>query len=66
MLFCEVCETSKNTYFEEHLQATASGGVLSINHRMKVAGDMCYVKKVLLVVDRAVKVTFFYNDKYLL
>ena len=27
MLFCEVCETSKNTYFEEHLQATASGGV---------------------------------------
>ena len=26
--FCEVWETSKNTYFEEHLQATTSGGVL--------------------------------------
>ena len=25
---CEVCKTSKNTYFEEYLQATASGGVL--------------------------------------
>ena len=24
----EVCETFKNTYFEEHLQTTASGGVL--------------------------------------
>ena len=28
MLSCEVSETSKNTYFEEHLQATASRGVL--------------------------------------
>ena len=27
VLSCEVCETFKNTYFEEHLQATASGGV---------------------------------------
>ena len=26
-LSCEVCETFKNTYFEEHLQMTASGGV---------------------------------------
>ena len=35
---------------------------------MKVAGDMCYVKKVFLVVDRPVKVkvTYFYDDKYLL
>ena len=24
---CEVCEAFKNTYFEEHLQTTASGGV---------------------------------------
>ena len=28
MLSCEVCETFKNTYFEEYLQTTASGGVL--------------------------------------
>ena len=28
VLSCEVCDASKNTYFEEHLQATASGGVL--------------------------------------
>ena len=28
VLSCEVCETSKNTYFEERLQATACGGVL--------------------------------------
>ena len=28
VLSCEVCETSKNTYFEEHLQATTCGGVL--------------------------------------
>ena len=28
VLSCEVCETSKNTYFEEHLQAIASGGFL--------------------------------------
>ena len=27
VLSCEVCETSKNTYFEEHLQEAASGGV---------------------------------------
>ena len=25
---CEVCETFKNTYFEEYLQTTVSGGVL--------------------------------------
>ena len=25
-LFCEVCETLKKSYFEEHLQMTASGG----------------------------------------
>ena len=25
---CEVCKTFKNTYFEEYLQMTASGGVL--------------------------------------
>ena len=25
---CEVCETFKNTYFEEYLQTTASGGIL--------------------------------------
>ena len=29
---------------------------------MKVAGDKCSVKKVLLVVDRAVKVACFYID----
>ena len=29
MLSCEVCKTFKNTYFEEHLQMTASGGALS-------------------------------------
>ena len=28
VLSCEVCETSKNTCFEEHLQGTVSGGVL--------------------------------------
>ena len=28
LLSCEVCETFKKTYFEEHLQATASGDVL--------------------------------------
>ena len=29
MLSCEDCKTFKNTYFEEHLQMTASGGDLS-------------------------------------
>ena len=28
MLSCELCETSKNTYFEEYLQTTVSGRVL--------------------------------------
>ena len=28
LLSCEVCETFKKTYFEEHLQTTASGDVL--------------------------------------
>ena len=28
VLSCEVCKTFKITYFEEHLQTTASGGVL--------------------------------------
>ena len=28
VLSCEVCKTFKNTYFEEYLQTTASGGVL--------------------------------------
>ena len=28
MLSCKVCETFKNTYLEEYLQTTASGGVL--------------------------------------
>ena len=32
----------------------------------KVASGMGYVKKVFLVVDRAVKVTCFYNDQYFL
>ena len=27
-LSCEVCDTFKNTYNEEYLQTTASGGVL--------------------------------------
>ena len=27
-LSCEVCETFKSTYFQEHLQTTASGGAL--------------------------------------
>ena len=29
MLSCEVCKTFKDTYFEEYLQTTASGGVSS-------------------------------------
>ena len=28
VLACEVCKTFKSAYFEEHLQTTASGGVL--------------------------------------
>ena len=28
VLSCEVCETFKDTYFEEYLRKTASGGVL--------------------------------------
>ena len=28
VISCEVYETFKNTYFEEHLQTAASGGVL--------------------------------------
>ena len=28
VLSCKVCETFKNIYFEEHLQTTASRGVL--------------------------------------
>ena len=35
-------------------------------HRTKVASDMCSVKKVFLVVDRAVKVTHIYIDRHLL
>ena len=35
-------------------------------HRMKVASAMCYVKKVFLLIDRAVKVTCFYIDQHLL
>ena len=27
VLSCEICEIFKNTFFEEHLQTTASGGV---------------------------------------
>ena len=27
-LSCEICKISKNTYFEEHLQATTSRGLL--------------------------------------
>ena len=70
MLSCEVREAFKSTHFEEHLQTTASGGVLLkslINiHRTKVASDKCSVKKVFLVVDGAVKVTCFYIDQHLL
>ena len=67
MLSCEVCETFKNTYFEEHLRTTASGWgslkklflKLCNIHRTKVASDKCSVKKVFLKIARAVKVTFF-------
>ena len=31
-----------------------------------VATDKCYVKKIFLVVDRAVKVSCFYIDQHLL
>ena len=34
--------------------------------RKKVASDKCSVKKVFLVVDRAVKVMCFYIDQHLL
>ena len=30
VLFCEICEIVKNTYFEEHLQATASKASLFV------------------------------------
>ena len=33
MLSCEVCETFKNTYFEEYMQATASGGFLEVLYK---------------------------------
>ena len=73
MLSWEVCETFNNTYFAKHLQRTASGGVLKICslklcniHRAKVASDTCSVKKELLMIDRAVKVTCFYIDQRLL
>ena len=34
-LCCKVCKTFKNTYFEEHLQTTACGGVLYIKLFLK-------------------------------
>ena len=27
LLFCEICKSLKNIYFEEHLQTTASGNI---------------------------------------
>ena len=73
VLSCEVCETFRNTYFEENLQATASGGVpvkklflKTLQYSQDESSDMYYVKKLFLVVHRAVKVTCFYNDQYLL
>ena len=74
MLSCEVWETFKNNYFEDHLQTTASEvfyekAVLknfAIFIGRKQVMIKCSVKKVFLVVDRAVKVTCFYIDHDLL
>ena len=76
VLLCEVCETSKNIYFEEHLQNDFFWWYSIKNlflktyicniHRTKVAGDKCSVKKMFLVVNRTVKVTCFYIDQHLL
>ena len=74
MLSCELCETFKNTYFEEYLQTTVSGGVLQKSpflktyniHKTKVANNKCSVKKLFLVVDIAVKMTRFNIYQYLL
>ena len=53
VLSCEVWVTFRNTYFEEHLQATASGGILwkscSLKlrniHRTKVASYKVFYEK---------------------
>ena len=75
MLFCEVCKTFKNTYFEEYLRNITNGcfwrcsikklflKTCNIN-RTKEASDKCSVKKLFLVIDRAVKVTCFYIDQH--
>ena len=56
MLSCEVWETFKNAYFEEHLKATASEGVLYTSwswklcniHWAKVASDKVFHEKGVL------------------
>ena len=43
MLSCEFCEISKNTFSTEHLQRTASGGILGILG--KIDNDVIYFEK---------------------
>ena len=73
MISCEVYETFKNTYFEGHLQRLflevffKKYALKNCNvYRRKVVSNKCSVKKVFLEVDRAVKMTCFYIDKYIL
>ena len=77
MLPCEVSKTFKNTCFEVYLQKTVSGGVLQKNLFLKTIQYyyaiftgrkkpvISSVKKLFLLVDRAVKVTCFYIEQNL-
>ena len=72
MLSCEVCKTFKNTILKNNwkrllLEVYKNYSLkLCIIHRTKAASDTFSVKKVFLVVDRAVKVTCFYIDQLFL
>ena len=53
-------------FYEKLFLETFTGQNIHSIHRTKVTSDKCSVKKVFLMVDRAVKVTCFYTDQHLL
>ena len=53
-------------FYEKLFLKTFTGQNIHSIHRTKVTSDKCSVKKVFLMVYRAVKVTCFYTDQYLL
>ena len=74
VLSCEFSEISKNTFFHRTPLVAASGRCSMKNLFLKTfqyshderTSDKCSVKKIFLVVDRAMKVTCFYIDQNLL